>query len=269
MPDTYAQSGSSTSRETAEHRRRFKDDVLLWVSRRGVAGATWSEVAARFGVHHGEASAVLSRLHKDGQVARLTQRQGRNHIYVHPEFVDGRAIEPYGGRPRVVADTLALQRQVDNLLARLDDMREERGRLLRQLATPPEGWFTFGTHVDKPRTDLEFWGQDESHLPLWERPKPKTTMPIRFIVGGQMYETEAVVYPKPTERLVGIPEGEVEDLLRGDLDVLREKFDAYVADMDDKVEKVAAWLPYLDMGSALDRQVAHNIRTILELPEGS
>ena len=42
-----------------------------------------------------------------------------------------------------------------------------------------------------------------------------------------------------------------------------------VADMDDKVEKVAAWLPYLDMGSALDRQVAHNIRTILELPEGS
>lgn len=41
----------------------------------------------------------------------------------------------------------------------------------KELATPPAGWFTFGTHVDRPVT-LEFWGHDESGLPIWERPAP-------------------------------------------------------------------------------------------------
>jgi hypothetical protein len=36
---------------------------------------------------------------------------------------------------------------------------------------PPEGWFTFGTHVDDPRP-LEFSEEvGEDLLPLWERPR--------------------------------------------------------------------------------------------------
>lgn len=45
----------------------------------------------------------------------------------------------------------------------------ERTAILRQIATPPPGWFTFGTHVDQPDIALEFWG-DDGGVPIWERP---------------------------------------------------------------------------------------------------
>lgn len=38
---------------------------------------------------------------------------------------------------------------------------------------PPQGWYTFGTHVDIP-VSLEFSEEkDEAGMPLWERPTPK------------------------------------------------------------------------------------------------
>lgn len=49
--------------------------------------------------------------------------------------------------------------------------------LVRQLADPPDGWSTFGTHID-PATgkaldvELEFWG-DDGGVPIWERPVPR------------------------------------------------------------------------------------------------
>jgi hypothetical protein len=43
--------------------------------------------------------------------------------------------------------------------------------LTRQLMSPPEGWYTFGYHAQRPPVpELEFWGQDEDGDPLWERP---------------------------------------------------------------------------------------------------
>ena len=33
-----------------------------------------------------------------------------------------------------------------------------------------DGWVTFGTHVDQRGVELEFDGEDECGLPLWERP---------------------------------------------------------------------------------------------------
>lgn len=41
------------------------------------------------------------------------------------------------------------------------------------LASPPPGWYPFGTHGGprKKVPPLEFWGRDESGLPIWERPK--------------------------------------------------------------------------------------------------
>lgn len=36
---------------------------------------------------------------------------------------------------------------------------------------PPEGWYMFGHHAGfGPTPDLEFWGEDEGGLPIWERP---------------------------------------------------------------------------------------------------
>lgn len=52
----------------------------------------------------------------------------------------------------------------------VESIRDEIEELHRQLASPPEGWFTFGTHIDRPEVQLEFWGDDDG-LPLWERPK--------------------------------------------------------------------------------------------------
>lgn len=49
---------------------------------------------------------------------------------------------------------------------------DERAPFQRILATPAPGWFTFGTHVDQPDLELEFWGAETSPdgLPIWERP---------------------------------------------------------------------------------------------------
>lgn len=41
-------------------------------------------------------------------------------------------------------------------------------------ASPPDGWFVFGTHVDVP-VQLEFYGEQftEDLMPMWERPRPQ------------------------------------------------------------------------------------------------
>lgn len=68
------------------------------------------------------------------------------------------------------ADVPRLLREVD----RLRSVELEAQGLLRQMATPPMGWSTLGTHVD-PATgrrldvELEFWG-DDGGAPFWERP---------------------------------------------------------------------------------------------------
>lgn len=44
-------------------------------------------------------------------------------------------------------------------------------RLQQMKASPPAGWFNFGTHIDRDGS-LEFWGEEfaEDGLPIWERP---------------------------------------------------------------------------------------------------
>lgn len=45
--------------------------------------------------------------------------------------------------------------------------------LRKQLvATPPDGWVTFGSHVDQPDIRLEFWGSDLDLMPVLERAAP-------------------------------------------------------------------------------------------------
>ena len=57
-------------------------------------------------------------------------------------------------------------------------------RLKLQVVDPPEGWWTFGTHLHFAG-ELEFWGTGEDLLPLWERPKiiPPTGRPSQEVVG--------------------------------------------------------------------------------------
>jgi hypothetical protein len=80
---------------TAARRQRETLGALL---DRGTRGLTWVELASRFDWHHGQASSVLSVLHKAGRIDRLAESRGRCRIYVHPTYVAGREVEPHGQR---------------------------------------------------------------------------------------------------------------------------------------------------------------------------
>lgn len=67
--------------------------ALEWA---GADGLTWRELAARLYLHHGSASGVLSVLHKEGMVARLTETRQRCKVYVLPKHVRGRETEGHG-----------------------------------------------------------------------------------------------------------------------------------------------------------------------------
>lgn len=64
--------------------------VLSELQDAGMHGATWRDIALALELHHGQASAALSVLHREGIIARLEQRRNKCSIYVLPEFVAGR-----------------------------------------------------------------------------------------------------------------------------------------------------------------------------------
>lgn len=69
-------------------------------------GLTWKELARLAGWHHGQASGVLSVLHKEGRIARLTDRRERSFAYVLPEYVDGRETQEHGRTGRTPKNAL-------------------------------------------------------------------------------------------------------------------------------------------------------------------
>jgi hypothetical protein len=103
---TSGWSGSDTSRAravradsdgtTSAHQRQALGS-LAW---RGSGGVTWRELADEYGWHHGTASGVLSVLHKEGRIARLSISRNRCKVYVLPEDVDGRETEEHGRKAR-------------------------------------------------------------------------------------------------------------------------------------------------------------------------
>jgi len=107
---TSGWSGSSTSRERAE-----RDDAdgttsdrqlrtLVHLEHLGAVGVTWGELASAQGWHHGQASGVLSVLHKEGRICRLTERRNRCAIYVLPDKVYGRETAPHASARKGMTD---------------------------------------------------------------------------------------------------------------------------------------------------------------------
>lgn len=90
------------SGETARRQRA----VLAYLALRQERGATWQEVGRVLDLHHGQASGVLSNLHKAGRITRLTESRNRCKLYVLNECVDGRDVEPYGRAPDFVSERL-------------------------------------------------------------------------------------------------------------------------------------------------------------------
>jgi hypothetical protein len=103
---TQGHSGSETSREraleeastgTAAERQAETQRLLDVFASEGV---TVSELREFTGWHHGQASSVLSVLHKEEKIARLAMRRNRCHVYVLPEYVNGRATDKQGRQPK-------------------------------------------------------------------------------------------------------------------------------------------------------------------------
>lgn len=99
---TSGWSGTDTSREravTADSNGDTKDrqrKVLNMLYFYEGHGATWKDIADRTGWHHGTTSGALSVLHKNGKIARLTQKRDKCRIYVLPEYVYGRETDEQG-----------------------------------------------------------------------------------------------------------------------------------------------------------------------------
>jgi hypothetical protein len=60
--------------------------ALKYLKSKGTDGATWKEIAAETGWHHGTASGVLSVLHQSGAIVRALKARNRCKIYVHQDF---------------------------------------------------------------------------------------------------------------------------------------------------------------------------------------
>lgn len=112
---TSGWSGSQTSRERAEDEDRGgvttkrQRVVLALLADRALYGITWRELAGKAEMHHGQASGVLSGLHKAGHVARLaSERRERCAVYVLPEFVADRETASQG---RTAADPDVVTRE--------------------------------------------------------------------------------------------------------------------------------------------------------------
>jgi hypothetical protein len=104
---TNPSSGYSGTDTSAERARRDdstgvtgarQSKTFMALNRYGEAGLTWKELAYLEGWHHGQASGALSNLHKAGSIARLSERRDRCKVYVLPEYVNGREIEPCAAR---------------------------------------------------------------------------------------------------------------------------------------------------------------------------
>lgn len=104
----YAGTSGWSGSDTSEDRARSEDqngtttrrqmNALRVIRLSGLDGCTWKEVAVKFGWHHGQASGVLSVLHKEGRIARLAETRNRCKVYVMPDCVNGRDTEPHASK---------------------------------------------------------------------------------------------------------------------------------------------------------------------------
>ena len=93
---TSGWSGSQTSQDRAvqddtDGTTKGRQNVTLrLINASKTYGMTWKELADETGWHHGQASGVLSVLHKERLIERLTERRGKCAVYIGLNSVNGR-----------------------------------------------------------------------------------------------------------------------------------------------------------------------------------
>jgi len=109
---TAGHSGSDTSRERAVReagdgtKKRRELQTLALLRSKGTYGMTVKELREEARMHHGQASSVLSTLHKAQRILRLEERRDRCHVYVYPPYSMGRAAKPQGRARMIPVDDL-------------------------------------------------------------------------------------------------------------------------------------------------------------------
>jgi hypothetical protein len=109
---TGGHSGTDTSKQRALDdansgtKRKREIAALALLGQRGRRGVTVAELRYATRMHHGQASSVLSTLHKAGRILRLKDKRDRCHIYVLPAYVFEREIEPFGRQKMVLVEDL-------------------------------------------------------------------------------------------------------------------------------------------------------------------
>lgn len=140
---TYAGTSGYSGSDTSEQRARDEDsggatagrqrrvlDVLL---SRGDMGATWQEVSNRLDLHHGQVSSVLTNLHRAGRIARLKETRHRCKVYVLPDHVRDREVDPPTKRRKSLErewmeTAFEAVAECDDLVLRLGEMIDDAAR---------------------------------------------------------------------------------------------------------------------------------------------
>ena len=98
-------SGTDTSRDRALERdvtgqtAKIQTRLLVRIAATGERGLTVAEARRALpDDHHGSISGALSNLHKAGKIARVDETRDRCKVYVLPDAVGGRKVEPQGRR---------------------------------------------------------------------------------------------------------------------------------------------------------------------------
>jgi hypothetical protein len=99
---TSGWSGSDTSEsraleaDTSGKTKKRQQQAINALRESGYVGLTWIELQQVMPLHHGTLSGVLSVLHKEGVICRLSEKRGKCKVYVLPEFVGARLTENQG-----------------------------------------------------------------------------------------------------------------------------------------------------------------------------
>lgn len=131
---TYDRTSGSVHTDTSKAQTAKKDAggatgkrqafTLKYAQRAGASGITVVDLREHPGFigHHGEASSSLTNLHKDDRIVRLSECRNQSHVYVLPEFVNGREVLPFRSQRSFLP--------IDNLGARraaVDYIRAHQG----------------------------------------------------------------------------------------------------------------------------------------------
>lgn len=100
----------------------------------------------------------------------LAQR-AHERVAANREFAKHHPTQPR--LDELYADHQRLADAVDTLISEMHERElhhfETERKLIEMKVQPPAGWYVFGTHVDSPDAPLDFYGEDEDGMPMWER----------------------------------------------------------------------------------------------------